>query len=345
MRIFTYISGNLAAETMAIVINHLPPSKYEVFQFTDRYLPEVLDSLGLSPRVISMDEESLMKLLPGYNFILTSIRSPGSEERNLIRVAKKLGLPILVILADIGTGAAKFRDDLGWALPTIISVSDSVTHKSLIEGGIPKEIIYALGSPYIDDVASKNIKLDEANKNRIGYFAVPNTLDFKTWGIKKHYTENEVMRTIRESLQSFQNTKLVVRLHPKEYHEHAYDQFTNSQISVEPLLNRSATEDFINNNGIILSTYSTALLIAKFLGRPTISIQPDIGPIIRNTLYEEYSIPIVRSADELSRVLKGYIHKDPARTPISFLYNKAKSVTFLEDLITYTTLKNEGKNK
>lgn len=324
--IVLYLSGNLAAKTIVLLSSCLlKNSDYQLILLTDGYVPEN-DDADLPLRRYSVDEAS--RFFSSASLFVTSIRSPGDTERQLIRLARSHNLKSVVILADLGSGAQKFRDAAGWALPDWLTVTDCVTRRILIEQGVPSDIIVRSGSPYLDEILhhAQNGPLPLPSNLRWCYYAVPNTLDFQTYGIENHYHETAVVAGIVNALKSVEGATLRIRLHPKEFEQHPYEQFAGETVTVQQPAERPTIEEEVLRHGLGLSTYSTALLVTRILGLPAISYQPAVGPSIRSELYRSCGIPLVRTEDELRDAISEVTHTRPQAPLANFLYNEGSSL-------------------
>lgn len=334
-----YISGNLAAETMTLIYRFLKKRKYVINLFSDGYLPEILSSLKIKPKIIDMKKKNIKKFILGSKLIIMGIRSPGKEERSIIDISHHMNIPSIVVLADLGSGSQKFKDNKEWHFPNIITVPDSITYKILVKEGIPKNILFKLGSPYLDNIIITQKKIKYKNNNKIGFFSVPNELDFKTKDVKVYYNEIDVINGLIKAIKNFPKMKITIRLHPKEFHKNPYKKILSSQVKIESLTKRSSINEFISSHSIFISTYSTAMLISKYLCKPTISFQPKPGPIIRKELYEEYKLPVVIKEEDLVKLIRSYIGKQD-KGSLQFLYNRKRSLFAFEKLINKTLNQN-----
>ncbi|HEX2189835.1 MAG TPA: hypothetical protein VHG51_13090 [Longimicrobiaceae bacterium] len=327
--IVLYVSGNLAAKTMGLVCA-LARLRWpgRVLVITDGYVPEPVEGLGSARRVRPAEAERFIR---DAALLVTSIRTPGADERLLLRTAAAHGVPSLAVLADLGSGARKFRDEQGWALPDRLAVADPVTHRLMVQDGVPPEVLVQAGSPYLDTMLSQARPAprprSRGDRTRICFSGVPNDSDFTIWGRNPHYTEADVMEGLTRVVDRLPGVHLTVRLHPKEFEEHPYAPYAGPRVTIQPPDGRCPLEQDLLSHAVNVSTYSTTLLVARVFGQPAISFQPPPGPVVRSDLYEAYGIPVAQTEGELfthlSRAVEGLQGRGSLR---GFLYNEGKGL-------------------
>lgn len=327
-----FLSGNLAAETMALVHTELTHSlNCEIRPLTDGtlYTP-ACDAVA--PREV--DPATPDAWLAGADLLITSIRSPGHVERQCIRAARRLGIPTLVILSDLGSGATKFRDQAGWALPDVLAVTDQITWSNLASAGISEDILYPLGSPYLDNMCTRTLPV-AATPNRITFFDLPNSDDFVNQGRLPLYTERELARDFTESMSELGDVFPVIRPHPKQRTDPTYHATAFSRTTGIPYDSRETLEECIGASQVVVSSYSTCLLLAHQLGRHAISYQPNAGDAaVRRDLYLAARIPIATSKRELTNILKRMLIESPPPAYVAhFLFNAGRSLNALSLLV------------
>lgn len=305
MRIAAFVSGNLAAETMAIVIARVAKTQcHEVRIISDGYYPAV--RVPTCHIIDALSPTAICEALAGCDFLLTSIRSPGTCERLLVRCARDLGMKSLVVLADLGSGAQKFRESKTNVLPTSIAVSDEYTCALLRSQGIPSSVLAPIGSPYLDRVfapaAFRNISPEAPTK--LALLSLPNLLDFATWGTPYLYTEDQVATDCISLVNRNPRRLLDIRLHPKETVQRPKFAVPHSArvrtIDASPQLPITA---FVCSHDAIISTYSTGLLVGGLLGAKAISYQPTPLAAVREGFYRHIGLPIARDVQQLEESL------------------------------------------
>lgn len=329
MKIWVYISGNLAAYSMLRIADELVKklNTNSLILLTDELTPNLSKYLNsINPRYISENK-------PIFNIgdvFITSIQTPGDDEKKLLRLAMEQKATTIVIISDISGSPEKFHDNKGLIVPDYIFVADRLTGNSLNSSGIPDERIYPGGSIYLDEI-SKNYSGDligssnTPSTHNVALFSVPNEMDFLAWGIKTiPFSEVSVAEQVINTCKS-NCLNLSIRKHPKEKGSGKYDHIMKQGIHVS----ESEEEDllqFISRHQTIISTYSTALLPSIILKKRTISFQPTNGRFYREKLYKSLNIPTARNIHSLNQQLLVEINYKPLS---SIIYNSgcALSIT------------------
>ncbi len=297
-KIGMFISGNLAAMSMLPVYRAVSDCpELRVDAFTDGC---ALCDLPFPSEIRELSLKEMEAAIGASDLFVTSIRSPGKIERHFLRVAREAAVPSVLILADIGSGGRKLWDNLGAALPDTLLVADRLTHRHLVEAGIPATIIRPAGSPYLDSVLSWiDSPVTGRKQNEIGFFALPNDLDFATFPSSELYTEEEVLSLLAETAARRKRETIWARPHPKQKPGFDLGTFASDYLKTQPAV---SLESFVGNCSAFISTYSTALLISAVAGRPSLSLQPTPHPI-RAGLYQAVGIPMARTLSEIHTFL------------------------------------------
>ncbi|KZX00370.1 hypothetical protein [Pseudoalteromonas luteoviolacea] len=300
MKVYFFVTGNLAAETLLIAANELKSKcpDLAVELLTDGVLPTLPNdfvSSKMKPHNIAKE----IGLKKG-DIVITGMMWPGDKERAIFREARESKAKSIVLLQDISGDANKFMYQGELHLPDHICVSDTLTYENLINIGIPKNKVVSLGSLYLDNLF-KEIEQESNNNNnkRIGYLTVPNLSDFKNWGSDYGYNEIEIGKELVE-LGGRLNMDLIIRKHPKELASDKYDYLGSSSIKCEVTSHKDASIiDFISSCDVVVSTYSTTLIIAKKMGKKVVSYQPTSNKPFRGDVYKRLGIPVTKSIEEL----------------------------------------------
>ncbi|OCQ21249.1 hypothetical protein A7985_11520 [Pseudoalteromonas luteoviolacea] len=300
MKVYFFVTGNLAAETLLIAADELK-SKFpelDIVLLTDGILP-TLSSDFISSSLKEYDISNGIGLKEG-DIVITGMMWPGDKERGIFREAKDAGAQSVVLLQDISGDAKKFMFQGILHLPDHICVSDLLTYENLLNIGIPKSKIVSLGSLYLDSLFKDFNKVNKCNHSKkIGYLTVPNKNDFKNWGSDYGYVETEVAEDLLRLSEQL-NMDMVIRKHPKEHSSSKYDHLVSNSVSCEITSHTDASIiDFISSCDVVVSTYSTTLIIAQKMGKKTVSYQPTENKPFRFEVYERLGIPVTRSRDEL----------------------------------------------
>jgi hypothetical protein len=319
-----FVSGNLAAETVLLVHDFLV-SRVEFVPtlITDGYHPTSV----VRDDVLRWPSDAAKSAIAAADLLLTSIRSPGTVERAVLTYAKQVKTRQVVLLADLGTGPAKFCEDGGWVLPDVLAVADTTTEQIFLRAGIPEARLRRVGSPYLDSFLNVEV-LESSPAHDLAFFSVPNALDFRIWGVEAPYQEADVLDVLREFVM-ISGHRACVRAHPKEL-TYLDDTQRWRGFAPESCLEVSTTEYVINHRAVI-STYSTALLVARVLRRFSASLQPKIQQPVRSDLYEAWNIPIVQTAGGLLKLFEAGA-PIPARHSVP-LYNPGRALDAVANLL------------
>lgn len=313
--IVTFASGNLAAATMRLVNKAILQRGWPLHAFTDGLLLDADDE----PRAFrTVDVGEAHTALRDASLFVTSIRSPGGEERRLIRAAQELGVPSLLLVADLGSGPQKLREDGNLVMPDVIAVADEVTWRIFIDAGIPSANLRKVGSPYLDSLCRQRNRKGEGS-SEVCYFDVPSDHDFAMWGCAAPFSEAFARDCFGRAVHAMGSATGVIRMHPKQRDPSVYRSLVGRALWIEghgP--GRLCLEERIARSEVIVSTYSTGLLVAGELGKQAISFQPGSGEVVRERLYRALGIPLARSERELAALLSEASGPDtqalPART-------------------------------
>ena len=96
--------------------------------------------------------------------------------------------------------------------------------------------------------------------------------------------------------------RLTIRKHPKEYGSKKYDNLNMSNCMIQEH-DAASIIQFIEEQSIVVSTYSTSLIIAKRMGCRTYSYQPNCHDPVRKDLYRALGVPIVSDSVDLMAIL------------------------------------------
>lgn len=338
MKIYFYITGNLAAETLMLASDTLRKERadLDVYLMTDGLLPTVSDEHILSTLLTHDFDNQKMGLSRG-DLVITGMMWPGNTERKIFNEAQQVGALSIVILPDIAGDAQKFFYNDRLYLPNYICVSDKITYNNLQEIGVPTNIIISIGSLYLDNLFKSCILVNENKKSLcIGYLSVPNRNDFINWGHDYGFNEVEIAEDLIEvGVQLGMN--LLIRKHPKELHSKKYD-FLQSEQCVVSSHDMASIIDFIEKCDVVVSTYSTSLIVAKRMGRKAICYQPYCKHPFRADIYENIGIPIVKYPELLCDAISesGPILLDNKINDL--LYNSNNSNDMFVDFINGVTL-------
>lgn len=313
--VYLFVTGNLVAESLVIAAEALCGSTegYEIKMITDGNLPTIPENISAQCKHMSFDCDHLE--FEPQDILITGLMWPGVVERKLISEAKERGALTIVMYPDIAGTVEKFLIDGSALLPDYICVADKITYENLLLGGIPGELIIPIGSLYLDKIFQRYRSSEQIScESYIGYLSVPNANDFTMWGRSLGYNELDIARDLAAVCGHYE-VGLRIRKHPKEFGSEKYNVAELQAVVVEDH-KRCEIINFIAGCTAIVSSYSTALVIAKKMGKVAISYQPGCSNPARASLYKALGIPVINNPQELESALflkgepTGNRHKD-----------------------------------
>lgn len=331
IKVYLFATGNLVAESMIIAARALEKlsDDCEINIITDdSFCIDLNDSLAKF-KSIAVNRQPI-EFNEG-DILITGLMWPGIIERKLIYSAKSKKATTIILYQDIAGTAQKLFIDDKLLLPDYICVSDKITYENLLLAGIPGSKLAPIGSLYIDDIFNSYQNKNISNNNIVAYLSVPNRNDFKMWGEDLGYDEVIIAEEIFEVCQELDH-KLYIRKHPKEYQSNKYQTFHCETNCVEDYT-ASSIIDFIEKCSVIISTYSTALVIAKKIGKHTISFQPNCNSPARSELYRAMNIPILSDKKEVLKSIENYKNGTKARKSEYLFFNRNRAEDAFLDFI------------
>lgn len=317
----------------AILESKLPCS---IKLITDGFLPTLSDADIPSLTYIDLGCERV-GLLEG-DIIISGMMWPGGAERLLMSEAKRAGAISIVVLSDIAGGAEKFLVGKEYHLPNYICVSDTITYGNLVSAGISESIIISIGSMYLDHLFNNYSSSGKSEVTpTVGYLSVPNKKDFSVWGRDHGFDEVEIAQDLSRASEDM-DARLIIRKHPKEYSLKKFDITSLAHCEIQNHKAGSITT-FLEKCSVVVSSYSTALIIANRMGCPAISYQPNCTSPVREALYRALDIPIISSYSKLQNSLRlsEVDFKEEASNNIFFNLNQSTEsfVNFISGFFSY----------
>jgi hypothetical protein len=310
MNIWIYISGNLAADSMVMLFDHLaskfPRHGYKLI--SDGFLPTLTEAR--KKQITTIDPFNTGELFTEGDLLLAGVMTPGNKERALIRQAKARKCRTIAFLNDLGGGARKFFEDGQMVLPNCIAVADLITYENLLKAGMPSFRLLKAGSIFLDSISVETNEDKKKPMRRVGYLSVPNNDDGAVWGQDLGYSELGIAQDLAELGTGMKEYTLTIRKHPKESGSSKYNVLSAKNIFIEDH-NLSSIEDFIFQHSVLISSYSTGLLVAAKLGRSAVSYQPGSANPVRAKLYSSLGIPVLTD----KKALQGFMNEGGMTVP------------------------------
>lgn len=325
LTIWIYISGNLAAESLFMIGEKLTMEYplVEISFISDGYFP-TLDTYQKS-KIICMDLETYTRRASKGDLLILGIMTPGSNERKLISISRNIQVFTIAILNDIGGSGTKFYEDNEIILPDLICVCDIVTRGNLITAGVPCDRLLELGSIYLDGIptACEDRRIRPYRLRSIGYLSVPNEMDQKYLDFDLGYTEELILGDLLKIVSEKADVYLTIRDHPKENRIEMYQSIDMNNVKFERF-DHCSISDYVLRHDLIVSSYSTGILVAAKLGVRCVSYQPKSKQPMRTKLYSALNIPVITNLDHLNIFLReGF---PPAKDIECVLFNPNSSL-------------------
>ena len=292
LKVAIYVSGNLAASTLALVVGCLRAvAEIDVVVLTDGNIL-ARDLTELEPLIVLSSETKL----PKADLLIVAPVTPGTFEGQLSDAYRRMGAQILGICSDLGLGPDKYMKFS--AFPDIIAIPDPVSMRMYLDAGVPKTSLRPTGSPYFDALASEKglLRRSVLPPTSVAYLEVPNTWDWKCKNLPNYYSEEDIATDIRQAAKCA-GLKIAERPHPRTL-------LKSRAIAIDgPAPEALPIVQFLATHQKAVSTYSTTLLIAKTMGLSTFSYQPSPSPTIRREIFDHCGIPIIRNEISLKAAL------------------------------------------
>ncbi len=258
------------------------------------------------------------------HLVLTGTSTPGPRNRYLIEqtttiAAQRNGVPVVTVLDFWTEYLAKFGGDIGFPVyPDRIALPDENAKKEMLAIGAPAGRLYVTGNPHFDQFPRLAESFTQQDKERVrrelGLRPDSHLLTFisqpiaERLGNRHGYTEKTVLLEVFKALQDInpKNATLLVKAHPNEKQEDLV-QMTR-QYNFPVLVDQKYdTTQAVLASDIVLGMFSTVLLDALCMGKPSLSIEPGLkgrDPLITNQLE---ITPHVYNAEKIAPTLQTLI--------------------------------------
>jgi hypothetical protein len=298
------------AQVIAPVVSQLMKDEHVECQLVaEAYAKKIFESHQLPYRTLHDDlgyeqpsETAARDILASYqpDFLLTGTSKGPSIEKFLIKEASKRRIPSLTVLDTWFNFWQRFSGELEGErfiyMPDKIAVIDEYCKNAMIAEGFEehKLVITGPGTPYLDNLKdisryshSDEIQIfrDQHNITEDMYVIVfasqPIAHDYGSDERSEHflgYTELSVFQELLSALRSLEFSRKVViilKLHPRE-HVDMFVPLLNS-ISETIIVDRNIPpRQMITFGDLIIGMNSIFLLEAVLIGKPTVSLQPEL---------------------------------------------------------------------
>jgi len=221
----------------------------------------------------------IKKINPNLVFTDTSGTNLNSSiSKQFIRSARDLN-KLTASLIDYWN---KYRERLGKNLEYLadnILVTDNEMEKSLIDIGVPADLIKVTGNPRFDRFSKMKIK--KVQKGLIVFYSQPR--------YNQKPDEIEIFKDLADAVGKFHpNKQIIIKFHPtreaNSKDRSKYDNIIGSSIiKIKKADNNIGAEDLSGKAELVAGINSTALFDASLMKKRVISYQPG-GDILNDTL-------------------------------------------------------------
>lgn len=282
----------------------------------------------VEPRLVDLAEAE-RRIASARAFVYAP--SPFADHPRLVRLARRLGVPSVAIIADVGWGETKLDPAEPSGLPDRVCVADPVTEELLLRRGVAERILRRTGSPHLDVTVQRTpLPPPAAPGRRVGALVNP-VLDLRAPVRPAPRPELEVVRGIERAVAGLPGVSLTLRLHPRLDPRCASDL---PGAALDPLEPRRPFEEFVADQHRVVGSHSTGLLVARMLGRPAASFQPEAGAAIRAELFAAWGIPILtRPEDRRSWLLASDEAVAPPLRIEELLFRPGRSLEAIAEVV------------
>lgn len=316
------------------------PAKYLAALFIDYNPDEILtvwsnlnESIlsGTGEKVKISEIGSISKL----KVIITGTCTGNGIDKKLIQIGKYLNIPSVSVIEHWNLYLYRFFVDGKTLLPNYIFLNDNHAMKSAIEDGLPKDLLYAYGNPYLEQLQGKDLSpVDKKifklkfglQRDKILIF-ISEELNFKKNSDGyRGFCEFEVLSDIIKS-SSNKNIDVLIKLHPEEA-LHKYNCFTrNERVCVAK--DNLDFDTIISHADIIIGMDSMMLIEASLFRNDIISYRPRaVKPFIGSKLK---ILTEVGTKESLERILS--TKNNQADKKLDFAGSKERLLTHINTII------------
>jgi hypothetical protein len=240
----------------------------------------------------------------------------GTHEKIIIYLAKRMKIPIILLqhaLFPLGQNWEKYHS-VQAILPTD-GVREAVWGKSmrnyLVKHGVKEEEIFITGSPKHDSFF--NEKSVKSQKTILLAFNGLFTNNFNGTDSRIYDYYEECIKEVFSTLKKNTNKQIVVKLHPAQVGFDIKPIIKKIDPSVQIFQNQNI-EDFIRDCDVMISfSYSTALLDAIVLKKPTVMIVIDKQGLEMEEMMECGATLCISSKNDIEKKLIPIINDDTFR--------------------------------
>jgi len=228
------------------------------------YFPEMIRYIEIINNMLSVEKSRLF-------VVMNEITTIGNIAAH---IAKQKGIKTLCIQHGV------MADILGFTPVSAdkIAVWGSSSRETLIKNDTPKEKIVITGAPQFDDLALKNIPLDENAIKKLDITPNKKLIFLTTQPVSDM---KEITTAVCKAVKSIPGTQLVMKLHPSEYSMSIYKKIAKKE-GVNAIITKKYLYPLLNACDLLITHHSTTGMEAMILDKPVITInltgKPDAMP-------------------------------------------------------------------
>jgi len=228
----------------------------------------------------------------------------------LARQSHEHGLPVMHVLDNWSNYRRRLEHDgLPMLIPDIYTVMDEIAYDGTVSEGLPSECIKITGQPALAPLADEYTSL---NNNYIGkdslrllFVSEPVESDQGTGPESptfRGYTEKTVLNILCQALQPFAHQiKLSVLPHPREKQDELAEtwQAAKGGLCGGVLTKQNSRRNVLEADGVI-GMASILLYEAWLIGKPVLSLQPDLRTQALRMLEKRANLNFVDQKEEIA---------------------------------------------
>lgn len=243
----------------------------------------------------------------------TSLPERDMSEKNLWINARTAGVPSIAFLDQWQNYAVRFSgvtpEERLRYLPDVINCIDELGQTEMLQEGFPKDRLYPLGHPYLASLKEEASRIDReeiARKfgptaQKIHLFVSEAIKEY--YGQQRGYDQYDALKIVLEYLEKTDpKSRLLIKLHPKDQLDSYTQLLEGSGLDVRIVRNELTPMECIILADKVYGMSSIMLIEALILGRPVVSIQPNLQGVDPFVLTRMGVIPRIDCLENLSHL-------------------------------------------
>lgn len=244
----------------------------------------------------------------------------------LARLMKKCNIPVIHVLDHWSSYRSRMETDgLPVFIPNHYAVMDNLAYESAVENGINEDILIITGQPALADLSAEFTRWKAGNDrsilNSYGFDPAKKLISFVSEPVEndqggspdsinyRGYTEKSVLQDFCKTLQSFANEiQIAILPHPREDEgtlSELWNKYRGSLYGKTLHLPRGRYGLFMSD--AVAGMASLLMYEAWLLGKPVISIQPNLRFQSLRQLQNRQDVYFVDSYSEMSEQIKKWV--------------------------------------